>query len=91
MDKGGERDSVLASIHGGVLDEDDPFAVLTEWGSRNFFDRQGHAWAFTGSLTVRPRRTPDYDLLQMIRDAFEFGTVAERRLQRTSSGIRYLL
>ena len=64
-----------------VLDEQDHFTVLTEWGSRNFFDVQGRAWAFTGLLTVPPRKTSDCDLLQMTRDA-----VAER----PSSGIRYL-
>ena len=44
----------------------------------------GTAWAFTGSLTVLPRKTSNCDLLQMTRDAF--GPVAER----PSSGIRYL-
>ena len=67
-----------------VLDEHDHFTVLTEWGSRKFFDVHGRAWAFTGSLTVPPRKTSDCDLLQMTRDAF--GAVAER----PSSGIRYL-
>ena len=45
---------------------------------------QGRAWAFTGSLTVPPKRTSNCDLLQMTKDAF--GAVAER----PSSGIRYL-
>ena len=30
-----------------VLDRDDHFTVLTEWGSRKLFDVHGHAWAFT--------------------------------------------
>ena len=67
-----------------VLDEHDQFTVLTEWESRKFFDVQGRVWAFTGSLTVPPRKTSDCDLLQLTRDAF--GDVAER----PSSGIRYL-
>ena len=67
-----------------VNDEGDHFTVLTEWGGRIFFEVHGRAWAFTGSLTVPPRRTSDCDLLQMTRDAF--GAVAERPI----SGIRYL-
>ena len=66
-----------------VLDEHDHFTVLTEWSSQKFFDVQGRAWAFTGSLTVPPMKTSNCDLLQMRRDTF--GAVAER----PSSGIRY--
>ena len=47
-------------------------------------DARHGACAFTGSLTVPPRKTSDCDLLQMIKDSF--GAVAERQ----SSGIRYL-
>ena len=65
-------------------DTDDGLTVLAEWGTRKFFDMHGTAWAFTGSLTVPPRKTSDFDLLQMTRDAF--GSVAER----PSSGIHYL-
>ena len=68
----------------GVNDKDDRFTVLTEWGSQKFFDVQGHAWAFTGLLTVLPRKTSDSDLLQKTREAL--GAVAERQ----SNGIRYL-
>ena len=35
-----------------------------------FFEVHGRAWAFTGLLTVPPRRTSDCDFLQMTRDAF---------------------
>ena len=86
MDKDNRRDSVLASIHArrGKCAGHDHFTVLTEWGSPKFFDVQGRAWAFTGSLTVLPRKTSDCDLLEMTRDVF--GAVAER----PSSGIRYL-
>ena len=51
-----------------VLDEQDHFTVLTELVSRKFFDVQGPAWAFTGSLIVLPRKTFECDLLQMRRD-----------------------
>ena len=70
-----------------VLDEHDHFTVLTAHrvgNSEFFFDVQGRAWAFTGSLTVPPRKPSDCDLPQMSRDSF--GAVAER----PSSGIRYL-
>ena len=63
---------------------DDGLTVLAERETRKFLDMLGTAWAFTGSLTVPPRKTSDCDLLQMTRDAF--GAVAER----PSSGIRYL-
>ena len=48
----------------------------------------GTAGAFTGSLTVQPRKTSDCDMLQMKKDSFgpSFGAVADR----PSSGIRYL-
>ena len=62
-------------------DEGGHFTVLTEWGSRIFFDVHGRAYAFTGSLPVPPRRTSDCDLPQMKRGAI--GAVAER----PSSGI----
>ena len=65
-------------------DKDDGLTVLAEQEGRKFFDVQGRAWAFTGSLTVQPRRTFDCDLLHMPRDAF--GAVVEQ----PSSGIRYL-
>ena len=65
-------------------DTDDGSTVLAEWGTRKFFDMLGTTWAFTGSLTVPPRKTSDCDLLQITRDAF--GAVAER----PSRGIQYL-
>ena len=49
-----------------------------------FFDVHGLAWAFTGSLSVQPRKISDCDLLQMTRDTF--AAVAER----PSNGIHYL-
>ena len=55
-----------------VQDDEDQFTVLTEFGTQKFFDVQAYAWAFTGSLTVPPRKTFDCDvLLQMTRDALK--------------------
>ena len=67
-----------------VNDKVDSLTMLAEWQTRNFFNIHGTAWAFTGLLTVQPRKPSDRDLLQMTRDAF--GAAAER----PSSGIRYL-
>ena len=61
-------------------DTDDGLTVLTEWGTGKFFDMHETAWAFTGSLTVPPRKTSDCDLLQMTKDAMA---------ERPSSGICY--
>ena len=38
-------------------DKDDGLTVLAEQEGRKFFDVQGRAWAFTGSLTVQPRHS----------------------------------
>ena len=64
-------------------------SLLTEWESRKFFDVHGHAWAawaFSGSLTVPPRKTSESDLLQMTRDTL--GAVAE--WPSSHGGISYL-
>ena len=76
-----------------VQDDEDQFTVLTEFGTRKFFDVLGYAWAFTGSLTVPPRQTSDCEvLLQMTRDALNvaFGPSLGTLEERERRGIRYL-
>ena len=74
-----------------VLDDHGNLTVLTEWGSRKFFDVHGYSWAFTGWLTVpqlkKQRETSgsDSDVLQMIRDAF-----VDLMGDRPDNCIRYL-
>ena len=52
-----------------IIDEGDRLAMLTEWGSRKVFNLHLTVWAFTGSLTVQPRKTSDCDSLQITRCA----------------------
>jgi hypothetical protein len=61
---------------------------LAHWGRRDFFETQGSAWAFHGSIPVPPRNTSECcDFVEKARDVFldEAGTADQR-----PSGINFL-